>query len=768
VRHTIEFPKDTKLAFFSLYMHLQDLAGYEGDRTLHKPGYWSPDFKVTGFAKDKPRASVGQMAPAQQAGLRVRASHPHGAPLCILPQGTQISLSKREGDWGKIRGTHGAQLIPPKTGGYVAPSAATDGWVFLGNENGGRVVEEMMPESSLDRVVLPSTPIPIKAGELIGHLGRYDSLGQQTSNRMVHIEVFCGDDIKSFIDDGRTWISANGANASAWKQLGLPADPTILRIDRKTTLYKAVNQPGQNAPETDVILVAALAELAKHRENQYTETTAGSDGMKLRWWKVDCADALRHDITGWVREQNFAGGRVTREFPQKWVDFATFDNPHDQTHTIFADAKAFVDYSMGADVSERGALGKLSPLMGKVYRELYPTGDQRRAADELCAAAGDPWKALRMSRLIIKHESEWANAAKWKRFVKEIENRTGSKVEHAAEQKRIEKLVWWDEVRAKVQDLPAPTLFHINPIGLIGNFINPNDCSCGCCYVSRFYVTRWKTHYGPAYTGRMPLEKSLRLAELENQGGITSSERRILIAMSPNEGNLDAVQSYDSEILTAGAMQKTINPAGHGEFPIQVSNFRESDPSAYHELFENCGWTVEGSGKSARMYYVHPSLTGGELKTGKDLMEIIRAGCSKETHGKKLDNIPLASIVHAISDSRFERKQILDFLARLRDDILPTLPAGYRYSIGSYFQSDLGRATALDHHVNRPNHVRRDIGRSLDQFFTNHPNISRNPAEWGGQRLSFEREIIEYYGIHREMTAETAAPRYGALRNRLT
>ncbi|WP_432258833.1 hypothetical protein [Cupriavidus sp. TMH.W2] len=126
VRHTLEFPKDTKLTFFSLYMHLQDFAGYEADKTLRKPAYWSPDFKVTGYARDKPRASAGQTAPAQRTGLRVRASHPHGAPLCILPQGAQISLSRREGNWGKIRDTHGAQLIPPRTGDYVARQLGKD------------------------------------------------------------------------------------------------------------------------------------------------------------------------------------------------------------------------------------------------------------------------------------------------------------------------------------------------------------------------------------------------------------------------------------------------------------------------------------------------------------------------------------------------------------------------------------------------------------------------------------------------------------------
>jgi hypothetical protein len=72
VRHTMEFPKGSRLTFFSLYMHLQDLAGYESDRTLPKPGYWWPDFKVTAFANHKPAPGRAGGTASNQAGLRVR------------------------------------------------------------------------------------------------------------------------------------------------------------------------------------------------------------------------------------------------------------------------------------------------------------------------------------------------------------------------------------------------------------------------------------------------------------------------------------------------------------------------------------------------------------------------------------------------------------------------------------------------------------------------------------------------------------------------
>ena len=477
VRHSMEFPRGTTLTFFSLYMHLQDLAGYTADASQPKPAYWLTRFKITGFAGDKPDAGRnGQVAPAEQKGLRIRATRPHGTPLGILPQGTQLSLSKRDGDWGQIADTHGAQLFAPTAGAYVNPNAAVNGWIFLGKENGGPVVEEFMPESSLDRVVVPSTPVPIKAGELIGHPGRYDSLSQQTSNRMVHIEVFCDDSIKSFIEQGRTWIRNNGAHPDRWKQLGMASDPTILRVDRNTTLFRSAHQQGQDAKQTGVIQVASLAGLARNPKDQQVETTAGSDGLKLSWWHVQSADVRGQAIDGWVREQNFAGGRVTREFAQKWVDFQTLEDAHDPTHTMFATPKAFVDYATGADVPERAALGKLSPLMASIHRAVYLTGDGSRAADELCVAAEDPWAALRMSRLIIRHESEWANPDKWKQLIAEIEKKTGPQAQHEAEQKRIEKLVWWDDVKAGVVDLPGSDVFHVHPIALVGNFATGLSC----------------------------------------------------------------------------------------------------------------------------------------------------------------------------------------------------------------------------------------------------------------------------------------------------
>jgi len=484
VQHTMEFPRGTQLIFFSLYMHLQDYAAYEADSTLPWPLYWSPKYEVTQDTVDRPTAAAnGQTAPNDQVGLCVRASKRHGTPIGILPQGTQVSLSKRDGDWGQLADDPGS-LYAPTVGAFVPSSAATGGWIFLGKESGHTqpVVQAILPDSSFDcvNVVPQAQRVKVKADDVLGYPGRYDSLRDSKSTRMVHIEVFCDESIKQFINAGQAWVNSNGANSNQWSQLGLSADPTILRVDRGTTLYQEHGQQGSDAKKTDVVQVYRFATLPQDNAHLFTETTAGTDGQKRRWWKVDSADVQCNAITGWVREQNFEGGRVTREFSQRWVDFECHDEDHDPTHTVFASTSDYVNYATGSGAPDLGSISKLSRLMSAIYGALYPNGDGVHAVEELRSAAQNPqgsafpWVAFRASRLIPKHESEWANPAKWQELVSAIEEHTGPQPEHEEEKKRITKLVWWDEAKLGVQGFPDPNVFHIHPIALVGNFSRKN------------------------------------------------------------------------------------------------------------------------------------------------------------------------------------------------------------------------------------------------------------------------------------------------------
>ncbi|MGF6968582.1 hypothetical protein OKW43_005610 [Paraburkholderia sp. WC7.3g] len=501
VRHEMEFPRGTKLTFYSLYMHLMSNADYDSNfPKRQKPAYWSRQWRVTQYAQDKPlRGRAGQLADPSQVGLQVRKT-PNGSVLGILPQGASVSIGKSEtvqgAAWGQVTHLNGATLYPPEAGGHVAPAVAINRWIYLGMQNGGPVAEERIPESNLDRVIVtteqtcsPGDPqgtqggVPIKAGDLIGHLGRYDSLNGCTSGtRMAHIEVFCDDSIQPFLEQGRAWVNQHGPHKEDWAALGLPSEPTILRIAPGTVLHQRTQNdefvPGADpqSRKTDTVQVHSLAELARDPNRRVPEPHPHPDpGYPVSWWHVHGVNAQGQPVDGWVCDFNHPGGRVTPEFAQKWIDFECLADAHDPAHTIFATTRKWVDYASGANVADLASRSNLSPLMLKAYDALFRKGDGKQAADELCMLSqtergGYPWLMQAASRLIVRHESEWANPEKWKQLIAELEKQTGPKPQHEEEQKRVAKLVWWDEVAAGVSGFPDSDVYHINPIGLVGNF----------------------------------------------------------------------------------------------------------------------------------------------------------------------------------------------------------------------------------------------------------------------------------------------------------
>ncbi|VWD44009.1 glycoside hydrolase family 19 protein [Burkholderia lata] len=495
VRHTMEFPRGTKLTFYSLYMHLMSWEDYANFPKREKPSYWSRQWQVTQYARDKPSLGRnGQVADPLQQGLRVRKGHPHGEIIGIAPQGASVSIGKREKGWGQLTELHGTLLYPSHAGDYVDPSSAVGGWVYLGRENGGPLVEDVIPDTMFDRVIVTANQtctrgdsqgdggIPIKAGDLIGHLGRYDSLNQCTSGtRMAHIEVFCDDSIQSFLEQGRAWVNQHGPHKKGWSALGLPSEPTILRIAPGTVLYQRQDEkfvPGTDpqSRKTDTVQVYSLAELAREPQRRVAEPNPNlNPGYPVNWWHVESVNAQGQQIDGWVCDFNHPSGRVTREFAQKWIDFQCLADAHDPAHAIFTTTQKWADYASGANDADLTSRSNLSPLMVKVYDALFTKGDGKHAVDELCTLSqtehgGYPWPMQAASRLIVKHESEWANPSKWKQLIAELEKQTGPKPQHEEERKRIDNLAWWDELRAHVLGFPAPNVFHVNPIGLIWNF----------------------------------------------------------------------------------------------------------------------------------------------------------------------------------------------------------------------------------------------------------------------------------------------------------
>ncbi|CAF3939814.1 unnamed protein product, partial [Rotaria sp. Silwood1] len=275
------------------------------------------------------------------------------------------------------------------------------------------------------------------------------------------------------------------------------------------------------------------------------------------------------------------------------------------------------------------------------------------------------------------------------------------------------------------------------------------------------YGSGTRAQYGPSYSGHTGLADYTGWNTLILQQRATVDDKIILGAMSKNEGKLESVQSYDSEIVSVGAMQKTISSKGTGEFPKQVWKFKEQYPEQYKELFEKHGWVVTNNAQVYSMSY--NGLTGNELKNSirKDFQKEIEATRSKNNVAASK---PLEALVKAMNNKEFQEMQVLDFIDRLHKQVLPIKPIGFEsYTLDDYLKSNFGKAVVLDQHVNRPGYVKADFGKALEHLFTKYPDLSKDPAKWGPNREKYEAELVDYYGTHRRMT--DAAKRYSELKN---
>jgi hypothetical protein len=248
--------------------------------------------------------------------------------------------------------------------------------------------------------------------------------------------------------------------------------------------------------------------------------------------------------------------------------------------------------------------------------------------------------------------------------------------------------------------------------------------------------------------------------ELIKSGRKTASEKKVITSVASNEGKFNSVQTYDSEAVSAGVMQKTVNIHGEGELPGQIARFKKNEPDKYKDLFENKGWTVQkdtittttAKGEMItgfsdyRLYYKDPGNTKMTPMTGAKLKEYL---CQKNPEVAKKVMTPLKQ---AGEEPAFQKQQVLDYNSRLLEMLKNRKPKGHDFPLRSYVTSERGTALLLDQSVNAPNNLTRNFGQALDRFYTDHPGVSRNPSQWMSNRQQYEKEILEHYKSHRTMT----------------
>jgi peptidoglycan hydrolase-like protein with peptidoglycan-binding domain len=203
---------------------------------------------------------------------------------------------------------------------------------------------------------------------------------------------------------------------------------------------------------------------------------------------------------------------------------------------------------------------------------------------------------------------------------------------------------------------------------------------------------------------------------------VTQSEINVMIAVAENEGNLDAINTWDNAFLSFGLFQWTAGTgSGKGELPALLARVKDEDPDLFEKYCGQHGLDV--AEVTPGPVYGYFSLRGTRIKTPAAKAQLRQA--------------PWAFYFWlAGQDPAVQAMEIKHALARL-DQFYNT----ERYKVGSHRISDLvtseyGVGLLLDNHVNRPAYVKSCLAKALSQTGL------RDPGQWGTEE---ERQLIDAY-----------------------
>lgn len=204
--------------------------------------------------------------------------------------------------------------------------------------------------------------------------------------------------------------------------------------------------------------------------------------------------------------------------------------------------------------------------------------------------------------------------------------------------------------------------------------------------------------------------------------GLSKSLINVMLSVSENEGNLDAVNTWDNAFLSFGMFQWTLGTStGAGELPALLKKLKNKTPSIFEKYFYDFGLDV----------FEANNITGflsldGQVLNSSQRKEKLRTPIWAYRFWKAgQDEVVMAiEVEHASS--------------RINSFYKST-----NYKVGDYFISDLvkseyGVALLLDNHVNRPGYLADTLKKALKNSNLQSPNA------WGtNEETKFLEEYLE-------------------------
>ena len=435
------------LILYSLYMHLQDWAGYRAKPELPRPAFWESDtYSVDTRGDDL----IVRSQPSRS-----------GAEVTRLAKGTQVRIENPDGEYCKLVAVLGGSSAPVAGEGGELPGYLAFKYLKALNE-----------PQALDQVVVLEQGITIKAGELVGYPGLYQN-HNGTAQPLLHLEVFSCDDVPGFIGRSRAWASKLPDSQKTLLKVYKGASKLIahrddISPDNPPKLSDSGSQIG-----VDLIIPQALLDgLPAASKIQVKTPGEGSTTNTTHWWRLDglFVDENDNPIDGWLAEQDLI---TTRHSPWEWPDFQWVEDTGTPLEKLAysLNAKGLLDTDERHNYRAQISRADGGPLMtlARLYEIVDGDKDGVLTSNEMRTALEKPWQAQVLGQLITRYESEWFwNKAKWDELDLLLADGIGQKnAVWEVEKKRIERLSWWGSLAGSHGVSEDGRGWYIHPVGLI-------------------------------------------------------------------------------------------------------------------------------------------------------------------------------------------------------------------------------------------------------------------------------------------------------------
>jgi len=406
------------------------------------------------------------MPTGPQQGLNVRAAANSSSDiLAVLPHGTQVRISS-EAAASKYH-----KLVEIVRGNAIPVLAAEEDGTWPGYVWCDSLEARSEPKAK-DSVVVLDRPIPIKAGDLIGHLGLYQNHDEDVPKAMLHLEIFSCEDVPAFVAQSRAYAAYlpeaqktllkihKGASKLIPHHAGINAANPPKMSDEGVMVGVDLVLPQSlldNLPaDAKIIVPASAANAASHSE--------------IRWWRLDnlLADQDGNPISGWLAEQDMI---TTRHSPWEWEGYDFIEDRERSAGALAYHLEALCRLDDSERASYRSMIDQsdTGPIKQRLHDIFDSNKDRKITTEEIRVSLDKPWHAQSMAQLITRHESEWMwSPGKWDEL-DELMRHCASypNPDWVEEKKRIEKLSWWKALSSKYEVNADGVVWHFHPLVVI-------------------------------------------------------------------------------------------------------------------------------------------------------------------------------------------------------------------------------------------------------------------------------------------------------------